>query len=232
MAVIDRMPWAQSQSNSQFKSIPIDAMRAGVRRACIKAGLVHVGPLDLRYEMTVRETKNGGVVRFYTGTGTFRYVNVDDPSDYIDYEAVGEAMDSGDKGLSKFVTFLLKNHYKAAFDIGENDDPDRYSYAEEDLMAAAEEKAERRRRNQDAARQDPFFGDDRAPLRKRIGAMMSQDKEEYVEGAAPIVEGYKAQHGLMTQWSKEVLEQCIRDIEHVGEVKAAKDAFWGKEAGA
>ena len=45
--IIGSQAWVKSMENNQFKSIPIDAMRKGVREACAEAGLVHIGPTDL-----------------------------------------------------------------------------------------------------------------------------------------------------------------------------------------
>ena len=48
--IIDGMEWVKDMSNSQYKSVPIDKMRAGVRKACIMAGLVHLGPENIEIE--------------------------------------------------------------------------------------------------------------------------------------------------------------------------------------
>ena len=227
--IISTMPFVKDLKNSQYASVPIDKVRRAVREACTQAGMTHA-MLDVQY---TRESR--GTTAHLYGSATVRFYNADDPSDFFDHPTIGHAMDNGDKDVGKLMSNLAKVAYKEIFGIGEQSQDDIDAYSNEVI----EEEAERieairarRKKNLEPSRTDPFFGDDRAPLRKRIGAMMSQDKEEYVEGAAPIVEGYKAQHGLMTQWSKEVLEQCIRDIEHEGEVKAAKDSFWGKEGSA
>ena len=202
--IIDGMPWAKDQSNTQFKSIPIDKMRAGVRKACIGAGLVHVGPIDLDYEA---KTKDGRIT-VYSGTCVFRYINADDPSDYVDYVSMGEAMDPGDKGTGKFITNLIKNHYKTCWDIGENDDVDRYSYELEDLEAEAEARAQRRRKNLEAVKTDKFFGappDERAPLRRKIGELMKDHPD--------VISQFKAKFGLVPDWTKETLEKCIAECE-------------------
>lgn len=122
--IIGAQPWVKDMENSQYKSIPIDDMRKGVRQACAQVGLVHVGPLNIKYERIAQDR----TVR-YIGTCEFIYVNTDDPDDQITFESMGESMDNGDKGVGKFVTNCIKNHYKAAFDIGEQgkDDVDSYS---------------------------------------------------------------------------------------------------------
>ena len=207
--VIDSMPWVRDMANSQFKSIPIDAMRAGVRKACIKAGLVHVGPLDLRYEVQSRD----GRLKVYTGTAVFRYINADDPQEYIDFPSLGEAMDTGDKGAGKLVSNLIKTHYKTAFDIGEQGRDDIDSYSNEDMLAEADRIAERRARRQEAVKDDPFFGkpaeDPLADLRRQIGPLMTDH--------ADVVRRYKQEHGPVPSWSEETLRACIAEAKEGGQ---------------
>jgi len=209
--VIDSMPFAKDMSNSQYKSVPIDVMRAAVRKACIEAGLVHVGPLELDYTAVVKD----GRIKVYTGTAVFRYVNVDDPHDWIDYPTLGEAMDTGDKGAGKLVSNLIKTHYKAAFDIGERGKDDIDSYANEDIEAEADRIAERRARRQEAVKGDPFFGkgpsEEVVSLRKRIGRLYAQGGK-----AASTVDRYKAEHGSFATWPEEVLRECLAECSEEG----------------
>ena len=208
--VIDGMPWVKDMANSQFKSIPIDAMRAGVRKACIKAGLVHVGPLDLHFEVQSRD----GRIKVYTGTATFRYINADDPSEWIDYPTLGEAMDTGDKGAGKLVSNLIKTHYKTCFDIGEQGKDDIDSYANEDIEAEADRIAERRARRAEAVKKDPFFGkpaeqpdDELVRLRKQIGGY-SMMGEPY----ATIIKGHKAAKPF-PEWDLAMLRSVLAECE-------------------
>ena len=208
--VIDSMPWVKDMANSQYKSIPIDAMRAGVRKACIKAGLVHVGPLDLRYDVQMKD----GRIKVYTGTAVFRYVNADDPEDYIEYPSLGEAMDTGDKGAGKLVSNLIKTHYKTCFDIGEQGKDDIDSYSNEDMEAEADRIAERRARRAEAVKNDPFFGkpaeqpdDEVVRLRKQVGAY-SMLGEPY----ATIIKRQKAAKPFQ-DWDLAMLRQVVDECE-------------------
>ena len=209
--VIDGMPWVKDMANSQFKSIPIDAMRAGVRKACIKAGLVHVGPLDLHYDVQSRD----GRIKVYTGTAVFRYYSADNPSEWIDYPTLGEAMDTGDKGAGKLVSNLIKTHYKTCFDIGEQGKDDIDSYANEDIEAEADRIAERRARRQEAVKRDPFFGkpaeaqpdEETVRLRKQIGGY-SMMGEPY----ATIIKGHKASRPF-PEWDLAMLRSVLAECE-------------------
>lgn len=204
--VIDGMPFSKDLSNSQYKSIPIDAMRAAVRKACIEAGLTH----ELTAIEYTREIRGSGTY-FYEGRAVMRFVNADDPEDAVEHPTLGSAMDNGDKGIGKLMTNFIKNAYKECFDIGERGKDDIDAYANEDIEAEAERIAARRAQNAVKASQDPFFGDALAPLRREVGRMMADD------AARPVVERYKAGHGQLPQWPKEVLEQCVADC------KAAKE---------
>lgn len=199
--VIDGMEWAKDMSNAQYKSIPIDRMRAGVRKACIRAGLVHVGPLDLRYDVQMKD----GRIKVYTGTCIFRYINADDPEDSVDFPSMGEAMDTGDKGAGKLISNLIKTHYKTMFDIGEQGRDDIDSYANEDIEAEADRIAERRAKRFEAMRQDPFFGkpDPLADLRRRIGPLVRDHAETIMR--------FKKEHGNVPEWDEETLKACIAE---------------------
>lgn len=203
--VIDGMPFSKDLSNSQYKSIPIDAMRAAVRKACIEAGLTH----ELTAIEYTREIRGSGTY-FYEGRAVMRFTSVDDPEDYIDHPTLGSAMDNGDKGIGKLVTNLIKNAYKETFDIGERGKDDIDAYANEDIESEAERIEAiraRRAKNQEAAKQDRFFGDPLSPLRRRVGQLKADPN------AAQIVDQYKADFGELPTWSKECLEKCIRESE-------------------
>ena len=199
--VIDSMPFAKDLTNSQYKSIPIDQMRAAVRRACIEAGLTH----ELAGIEYTREVRSSGTY-FYEGRAVMRFTSADDPADFVDHPTLGSAMDNGDKGIGKLVTNLIKNAYKECFDIGERGKDDIDAYANEDIEAEAERIAERRARRQEAVKDDPFFGkpkDPLADLRRQIGPLMTDH--------ADVVQRYKSEHGPVPQWSEEVLRACIAE---------------------
>jgi len=202
------MPWVKDMANSQFKSIPIDAMRNGVRKACIRAGLVHVGPVDLKYEVQSRD----GRIKVYVGECDFLYVNADDPSDFIRYHSLGEAMDTGDKGAGKLVSNLIKTHYKTCFDIGEQGKDDIDSYSNEEMEAEADRIAERRAKRQAQAAKDPFFGgktaqptEEVAQLRKQVGAILTKG-----EPWASIIQAHKAEKPF-AEWDADTLRKVIAE---------------------
>ncbi len=203
MKVIEGMPFAKDQSNTVYKSVPIDTMRNAVRKACIEAGLVHI-LADIEYEVSSR-----GATTYYVGKAVMRFVNVDDPEDFVDFPTIGAAMDNGDKHSAKFESNLIKNAYKAIFDIGERGKDDIDSYSNEEIEAEAdriEEIRQRRERRQEAVKKDPFFSkpeDPLIPLRKQIGPLMLDH--------ASVVLDYKKRYGNVPDWSEETLKACIAE---------------------
>lgn len=201
------------QPDDGFNSVPIDAMRSAVRRACIEAGLVHVGFLGLDYKLDARTSKFGGAVYHYEGTAAFRYYNADRPEEYVEFFAAGEANDSGDKSLGKMLTNILKNHYKQCWDIGEHGKDDVDSYSNEEVEDEADRIAERRARRQEAAKRDPFFAkavpadDEVVALRKRVGAYSMMG-----EPFATIIAGHKAVRPF-AEWDKVTLESVLAECE-------------------
>lgn len=214
--VIDAMPWIKDQSNPQFKSVPIDAMRAGVRKACIIAGMVHHGPSQMDYtrEVEVRKDKFGnevGKTFRYHGEAKFRLINVDDPTDIMEWDVVGESMDTGDKGLGKLESAFIKNFYKAAFDIGEKgEDNDSYSNEEfEQFLAAKRAESER------------------AHAAAEKGKADEDEKHRIILAnlETPTVKAYIDKHGKdLTQWPILDVYQCVCDIEEK-EGKSAPSEF-------
>lgn len=196
-SIIDGQKWVKDLSNAQYKSIPVDSMRAGVRKACVQAGLVHTGPDDLVIDR--ERSSDGRTVRFYA-TCTFHYYNVDNPADVISFESAGEAMDNGDKGTGKVVTNLIKNHYKSAFDIGEqdeNDEPDDIdTYSNEQYYAkVAEQEKKEAKAAQD--KQTKVWIDTLTRW------MLSSDMM-----VAGIVGNYSTKHGQMDSWDHDTLKAC------------------------
>lgn len=203
--IIDGQAWTRDLENKQYKSIPIDQMRGGVRKACIKAGLVHVGPIDIEYERTVVD----GRTYRYIASCKFRYINADQPDQFIEFETVGEAMDNGDKGIGKLVTNLIKNHYKAAFDIGEQseDDVDSYSNGE---FEQATQKAVAKAKTSDKA----------AACRKAINDWVSEDV--MVNASNEIIGKFAKGRGVINEWPDDVLIDCYKALRESG-VKGLKE---------
>ena len=56
---------------------------------------------------------------------TYRFVNVDDPNDYVEISAFGDGIDTGDKAPGKADTYAGKYALLKAYKISTGDDPDQ-----------------------------------------------------------------------------------------------------------
>lgn len=78
---------------------------------------------------------NGKVTKkttFFTRVQTiYRFVNVDDPSEFIDTVTFAEGIDSQDKGSGKAMTYGDKYALMKAYKISTGDDPDQTASVEE-----------------------------------------------------------------------------------------------------
>ena len=84
-----------------------------------------------------RPTKSGGTNTFTRATIKFRYMTTD--GSFVETVNVGEAMDSGDKGMNKAMSIALKYSLLQMFLIPteEQKDPDATTPEETDYMAMA-----------------------------------------------------------------------------------------------
>lgn len=87
-----------------------------------------------------RPTKSGGTNTFTRATVKFRYMTTD--GSFVETVNVGEAMDSGDKGMNKAMSIALKYSLLQMFLIPTEDpkDPDRDTPEETDYLAMALQK--------------------------------------------------------------------------------------------
>lgn len=197
--ILGSQAWEQDLSNATYKSITIDTMRARVRSACVEAGIIHVGPCDIDLERIQNPSKN--TVHFYA-SAKFRIINADNPSEVIEYETLGEAMDNGDKGTGKVVTNLIKNFYKAAFDIGAlaRDDIDSYTneefYEETDRINSKAPKK---------AAPDPKEKQRKILIETMTDWAWGKSANTIIAG---IVGRYAGQHGQMDTWTSETVKAC------------------------
>lgn len=210
--IIGSQAWVKSMENNQFKSIPIDAMRKGVREACAEAGLVHIGPKDLDYQLI---NTDGRTYR-YVGTCKFEYINIDNPEERIEFETMGEAMDNGDKCVGKFITNLIKNHYKAAFDIGEQGKDDVDSYSNEEYY-----ETDARIQERQAKTEDRFF---KSPT--KAAPVRDAEKDKLVnELTRVIMDSPTDGDVIFSMLEGRKLTDCTAD--ELREIKAAVKPFGG-----
>jgi len=95
------------------------------------------------------EKANGRVEQFVRVKTTYRFVDIDNPAEFIETTALGDGVDSGDKASGKAQTYADKYALLKAYKIMTGDDPDlepsgeykKSSKGKTQQPAAAEKKA-------------------------------------------------------------------------------------------
>jgi hypothetical protein len=84
------------------------------------------------------ETQYGTKTTFYTRIKTvYRFVNVDDPTDFIETVTFSVGLDSGDKGDGKAMTYGDKYALMKAYKISTGDDPDAQASVDTNYTAVS-----------------------------------------------------------------------------------------------
>lgn len=87
---------------------------------------IFVAPEVENFEREERTSKNGGLIIYTVATIKFTFY-AEDGSNII-VKVIGEAMDSGDKGMNKAMSIAYKYALFQVFCIPTEDDPDKDSY--------------------------------------------------------------------------------------------------------
>ena len=98
----------------QYSVVTHDAVTAKVRPALLEAGIVYF-PQQMEHVQNGNRTEVSLVVRF---------VNIDQPEDYIEVPALGYGIDQQDKGPGKAVSYAVKYALLKALGLETGDDPD------------------------------------------------------------------------------------------------------------
>ena len=87
------------------------------------------------------ETQYGVKTTFFSRIKTiYRFVNVEDPADFIETVTFAEGIDSQDKGSGKAMTYADKYALMKAYKISTGDDPDQEVSKEERYTSTKQEK--------------------------------------------------------------------------------------------
>ena len=170
-----------------YKYHPIETIKPVVEDAWNNAGVV-MDILDLEYEplrepwITVSNYGKESMWIHGVYTAYIELVNMDDPSDKCHFIYKADAKDNSDKSYSKAYTAILKNFYKAEFNISESpkDDPDSLqtdSDIEKANEATEDKKARRRKMAQQA---DAFFRPAVKPVEKPAETEAPSEPSEFV----------------------------------------------------
>lgn len=108
-----RVTYVQKEKGGDLKYAIVthDAVTASVRPHMVAVGVLYY-PLKLAVlgqNQITSKTKFGERTEHRCEIHmTTRFVNVDDPADYIDVQAVAHGMDTGDKGPGKAISYAMK----------------------------------------------------------------------------------------------------------------------------
>lgn len=170
-----------------YKYLPVETIKPVVEDAWNNAGVV-MDILDIEYE-SLREpwitvSNYGKESMWFHGvyTANIVLVNMDDPEDRCNFIIKADAKDNSDKNYSKAYTAILKNFYKAEFNISEGpkDDPDSLQ-TDSDIEKANEVTEDKKARRRKMAQQaDAFFRPAVKPVEKPAETEAPSEPSEFV----------------------------------------------------
>lgn len=125
--------------NNRYKAISHDFVTASVRANLIEQGILIVPNVQSSEVVaTDMKTKSGTPIIRYQARYEVRFVNCDEPTEFIPVEMDAHALDEGDKAPGKAVSYATKNAMLKLFSLetGEDDESRvRPGMAEDDLAA-------------------------------------------------------------------------------------------------
>ena len=126
-------------------------------------------------------TKTTFMTRIMT---TYRFVNVDNPNDFIETVTFAEGIDPQDKGSGKAMTYADKYALMKAYKISTGDDPDQTASEETSYTKKRVERASERVVNEIT------------PMCSRCGATISEREHDY----------------SARNWGKPLCRECQKDV--------------------
>lgn len=98
----------------KYSVVSHDVVTAKVRPALLDAGVIYY-PIKTKGEQIGNKTK---------AEMTIRFVNIDEPTDFIDVETFGYGVDESDKGPGKAMSYAVKYALLKTLGLETGDDPD------------------------------------------------------------------------------------------------------------
>lgn len=141
MNIFEKMLHIQSEIPTVAKNLNVSTGKTGSYKAVSERDVKDaIKPLEEKYgvysfpivkeliEQTQleQETQYGKKASFYIREKvTYRFVNVHNPSEFIEIDGYGDGIDSGDKATGKADTYASKYCLMSAYKISTGDDPDK-----------------------------------------------------------------------------------------------------------
>lgn len=104
----------ERKEKMQYSIVSHDKVTAKVRPALLKAGIIY-------YPVRCDHTQNGNRAE---ASMTIRFVNIDEPTDFIDVQTFGYGVDTSDKGPGKAMSYAVKYALLKCLGLETGDDAD------------------------------------------------------------------------------------------------------------
>ncbi len=175
----------------------VDVLEA-VKPIEFKYGIKSLPILRAIVESKETQTKTGTINQFMRVETTYRFINVDDPKDYVDVITYGDGVDSQDKASGKAMTYADKYALLKSYKIATGDDPDQKA-SEEQKTITKEQKYNKSTTHASAKQIELLLG-----LLNNSEAGIRYTKEQYqvesldkltVEQASEVIAKIRAKQG-------------------------------------
>ena len=141
MNIFEKMLHIQSEIPTVAKNLNVQTGKSSSYKAVSERDVKDaIKPLEEKYRVysypinkelleqsfLERETVNGTRKEFYIRERvTYRFINIDNPAEFIEIDGYGDGIDSGDKACGKSDTYAIKYCILSAYKISTGDDPDQ-----------------------------------------------------------------------------------------------------------
>lgn len=139
--IIKRMAMATAEMETVAKNLKIEAGKNSYKAVSERDVIDAVKPIEAKFGIYsypyTREIVESDQLEsegyegkkkttfFFRTKVVYRFVNVDDPTDYIEVVSYGDGMDAGDKSPGKSMTYADKLALLKAYKISTGEDPDQ-----------------------------------------------------------------------------------------------------------
>lgn len=140
MNIYQRMSAVTSELETVAKNLTVSTGKNSYKAVSERDIIDAVKPVEIKHgiysypysrdicesEMLEKDGQYGKSTQFFTRLKTvYRFVNIDQPQEYIDITSYSTGLDSGDKGEGKAMTYGDKYALMKAYKISTGDDPDQ-----------------------------------------------------------------------------------------------------------
>lgn len=115
MGLVSFVQKEDKQVNNQYKFVSHDEVTKVTREALMQQGVIYF-PQDMKI------AQDGNRTEIHMN---LRFINIDDPQDFLDVPTLGYGIDSQDKGPGKAMSYAVKYALLKALALETGDDPER-----------------------------------------------------------------------------------------------------------